>query len=156
MSGKRTALSILIGMAIITLVYRDNRAFGQSESPEQSMRVPAYHATGPRSLLSPVLSPARFHDNVTRNAYLLAGKIPEVLYQAPCYCYCDRSHGHKSLHDCFMSTHGASCSVCQREVFYSYEQHKRGKTLLQIRKGIMAADWADIDISLYQKKLPRE
>src|SRR5882762_10300975 len=110
MFGKRMALSISIGVAIITLVYRDNRASGQSESPEQSMRVPAYHATGPRSPLSPILSAAGFRDNVTRNAYMLAGKIPEVLYQAPCYCYCDRSHGHKSLHDCFTSTHGASCS----------------------------------------------
>src|ERR1022692_3849283 len=31
------------------------------------------------------------------HAYELASKIPAVLHQQPCYCYCDRM-GHNSLH----------------------------------------------------------
>ena len=33
-------------------------------------------------------------------AYELAAKIPNVLNQMPCYCYCERM-GHNSLHTCF-------------------------------------------------------
>ena len=33
-------------------------------------------------------------------AYDVAQKIPGVLYQMPCYCYCDRI-GHNSLRTCF-------------------------------------------------------
>ncbi len=43
------------------------------------------------------------------HAYELAAKIPAVLHQQPCYCYCDRM-GHNSLHSCFESTHGAQCA----------------------------------------------
>ena len=34
------------------------------------------------------------------HAYELAAKIPTVLHQQPCYCYCDRM-GHNSLHSCY-------------------------------------------------------
>ena len=43
------------------------------------------------------------------HAYELAAKIPAVLHQQPCYCYCDRGMGHNSLHSCFEGTHGAQC-----------------------------------------------
>jgi hypothetical protein len=124
----------------------------QSEPAEKQIRVPAYHTSAPESGLQPVLSPGSFKDNLTRNAYFAAGKIPDVLYQIPCYCYCDRIHGHKSLRDCFITKHAASCSVCQREALYAYEQRKQGKSVVQIRKGIMAADWADLDTAPYEKR----
>ena len=79
------------------------------------------------------------------HAYELAAKIPNVIYQQPCYCYCDRM-GHKSLHSCFENTHGAQCSTCMKEVYYSYQMSKQHKTAAQIRKGIMAGEWKQIDL----------
>jgi|SRR5580704_5895696 hypothetical protein len=79
------------------------------------------------------------------HAYELASKIPNVLHQQPCYCYCDRM-GHNSLHSCFENTHGARCSTCLRELYYSYQQHQKGKTATQIRAGIIKGDWKQIDL----------
>lgn len=80
------------------------------------------------------------------HAYELAAKIPKVLYQQPCYCYCDRSMGHKSLHSCFSSTHGAECETCLKELYYTYTMNKQGKTARQIRAGIIKGDWKLIDL----------
>ena len=81
------------------------------------------------------------------HAYELASKIPKVIYQQPCYCYCDRSMGHKSLHSCFSSTHGAECGTCLKELYYTYTMYKQGKTARQIRAGIINGDWKLIDLS---------
>jgi hypothetical protein len=78
-------------------------------------------------------------------AYDLAAKIPAVLHQQPCYCYCDRM-GHNSLHSCFENTHGARCATCLKEVYYSYQQTKKGQTAKQIRAGIIKGEWRQIDL----------
>ncbi|MGA7399971.1 MAG: PCYCGC motif-containing (lipo)protein [Candidatus Sulfotelmatobacter sp.] len=79
------------------------------------------------------------------HAYDLAAKIPAVLHQQPCYCFCDRM-GHNSLHSCFESTHGARCATCLKELYYSYKQHQAGKTATQIRAGIIKGEWKQIDL----------
>jgi hypothetical protein len=80
------------------------------------------------------------------HAYELAAKIPKVIHQQPCYCYCDRGMGHKSLHSCFSGTHGAQCGTCLKELYYSYTMHKQGKTARQIRAGIIKGDWKQVDL----------
>jgi len=79
------------------------------------------------------------------HAYELAAKIPAVLHQQPCYCYCDRM-GHNSLHSCYENTHGARCATCLKELYYSFQQHKAGKTATQIRAGIIKGEWKQIDL----------
>ena len=79
------------------------------------------------------------------HAYELASKIPTVLHQQPCYCHCDRM-GHNSLHSCYENTHGAQCAICLKELYYSYQQHKDGKTAAQIRAGIIKGEWKSIDL----------
>jgi hypothetical protein len=79
-------------------------------------------------------------------AYELAAKIPKVIYQQPCYCYCDRGMGHTSLHSCFSGTHGAQCGTCLKELYYTYTMYKQGKTARQIRAGIIKGDWKSIDL----------
>lgn len=79
------------------------------------------------------------------HAYELAAKIPVVIHQQPCYCYCDRM-GHNSLHSCFESAHGAQCATCLKELYYSYQQHKNGKSATQIRAGIIKGEWKQIDL----------
>jgi hypothetical protein len=81
------------------------------------------------------------------HAYELAAKIPKVIYQQPCYCYCDRSMGHKSLHSCFSGTHGAECGTCLKELYYTYTMYKQGKSARQIRAGIINGDWKQIDLA---------
>jgi hypothetical protein len=80
------------------------------------------------------------------HAYELAAKIPKVLYQQPCYCYCDRGMGHTSLHSCFSGTHGAECGTCLKELYYTYTMNKQGKTARQIREGIVKGDWKQVDL----------
>jgi len=79
------------------------------------------------------------------HAYELAAKVPVILHQQPCYCYCDRM-GHNSLHSCFEGTHGARCGTCLKELYYAYTQNKKGRTAAQIRKGIIAGEWQQVDL----------
>jgi len=80
------------------------------------------------------------------HAYELAAKIPKVIYQQPCYCYCDRGMGHNSLHSCFSGTHGAECGTCLKELYYTYTMYKLGKTPRQIRAGIIKGEWKLVDL----------
>jgi len=114
--------------------------------------IPAYNAGPPPkgTRVPPILPTSELWgadaQNVyQRHAYELAAKIPAVLYQQPCYCYCDRM-GHNSLHSCFEGTHGAQCSTCLKELYYSYQQHQKGKTAAQIRAGIIKGEWKQIDL----------
>jgi len=112
--------------------------------------VPAYHTQPPVGALPETLDPARFDNPVIKNTYALAGKVKKVLYQQPCYCHCDRGHGHASLLDCFTSTHGSMCNICLGEALYSYEQTRKGKTAAQIREGIQHGEWQKVDAAKYQ------
>jgi hypothetical protein len=114
--------------------------------------VPAYNAGPPPkgTKLPLILAKSELWGADAQNpyqaqAYELAAKIPTVLHQQPCYCYCDRM-GHNSLHSCFESTHGAQCSTCLKELYYSYEQHKKGRSASQIRAGIIRGEWKRIDL----------
>jgi Protein of unknown function with PCYCGC motif len=124
----------------------------QFTAQEEEGGIPAYNA-------GPPAKGAKLPDILTKDqlwgadaqypyqthAYDLAAKIPVVLHQQPCYCYCDRM-GHNSLHSCFENTHGARCATCLKELYYSYQQHEKGKTAAQIRAGIIKGDWKTIDL----------
>ena len=119
--------------------------------PEEA-GVPAYNAGPPPkgTKLPPILAKSELwgadaQASYQTHAYELAAKIPNVLHQQPCYCYCDRM-GHNSLHSCFESTHGAQCATCLKELYYSYQQHKNGKTAAQIRAGIIKGEYKQIDL----------
>lgn len=103
-------------------------------------RIPAHYQTPPDPKTLPeTLSPDLFAGNV-RLAYQAAREIPETLAQLPCYCHCDKSHGHKSLHSCFASDHGESCGICIGEALMAYNLQKRGGlNAAQIRERIIAA-----------------
>jgi hypothetical protein len=120
-------------------------------SPEEA-GTPAYNAGPPPkgTKLPAILGKDQLWGADAQNpfqthAYDLAAKIPVVLHQQPCYCYCDRM-GHNSLHSCFETTHGAQCSTCLKELYYSYQEHKKGKTATQIRAGIIKGEWKQIDL----------
>src|SRR6202008_295283 len=86
-----------------------------------------YHNHRPGGPLPRVLDPAQFTDRLEAfAAYSMAARIPEVLYQEPCYCPCKRSSSHKSLLDCFASTHGRVCVTCRKEVLLCARLVKEG------------------------------
>jgi hypothetical protein len=124
----------------------------QWTSQEEEGGIPAYNAGPPPkdTKLPAVLTKADLWGKDAQypyqtHAYELASKIPAVLHQQPCYCYCDRM-GHNSLHSCFENAHGAQCSTCLKELYYSYQQNKKGKTAAQIRAGIIKGEWKQIDL----------
>ena len=121
-------------------------------APQENGSIPAYNAGPPPkgTKLAPFLTKADLWGADAQypyqtHAYELAAKIPTVLHQQPCYCFCDRM-GHNSLHSCFESTHGAQCATCLKELYYSYQQHQKGKTAAQIRAGIIKGEWRQIDL----------
>jgi hypothetical protein len=124
----------------------------QWAAPQEDKGLPAYNAAPPPrgTKLPAILTKTDLWGADAQNAYQthayeLAAKIPAVLHQQPCYCYCDRM-GHNSLHSCFENTHGAQCDTCLKELYYSYQQHKKGKTATQIRAGIIRGEWKAINL----------
>jgi hypothetical protein len=122
----------------------------QSESEPD---VPHFNAGPPAKgeTLDPILTPDQLQGPQARyayqtHAYELAAKIPKVIYQQPCYCYCDRNMGHNSLHSCYAGKHGAVCGTCLKELYYTYVMYKQGKTPEQIRAGIIKGEWQTIDL----------
>jgi len=102
-------------------------------------RVPAYLTVAPDpATLLPTLSPEAFTGN-QRLAYKAAKDIPQVLAQLPCYCHCDRTQGHRSLHSCFESEHGENCGICISEALMAYNLHKQRVPVSDIRKQIISA-----------------
>ena len=113
--------------------------------------VPAFHATPPHHSPTPLLKEDQwtgefFTHHYQSTAYRMASAIPDVIYQLPCYCWCSRALGHKSLHSCFENSHGATCSVCMSEAAYAYQQTRVGKTPAQIRTGIINGEWRSVDL----------
>ena len=110
----------------------------QQPSPKAE-RVPAHYTTAPAlDTLAPTLDPEMFWGN-QRLAYEAARKIPQTLAQLPCYCHCDMSLGHKSLHSCFVTEHGESCGICIGEALMAYQLEKQKLPIAEIRKRIIAA-----------------
>src|SRR5215471_14568677 len=70
--------------------------------------VPAYHAVAPAKgdALPPLmtqeqLAAAGLTQPAQKQSYKAAARASAVLYQQPCYCFCDRHAGHTSLRSCF-------------------------------------------------------
>lgn len=70
--------------------------------------IPPFHESAEAAKPFPVLRPPeRYRDYpAIERAYRVAHRIPGVVAQQPCYCWCNKV-GHGSLLDCFASDHGA-------------------------------------------------
>ena len=142
LTRKRSAALLLLGA--LTLA-----ASAQWLPPESS--IPAFHSSLPKGKLPPLLPEDQwtgpfFTRHYQRVAYQMAAAVPTVIYQQPCFCWCSRALGHKSLHSCFQDSHGATCTVCMGEAAYAYQQTALGKTPAEIRAGIIKGDWRSISL----------
>ena len=137
------------GLLIATLTVA---GYAQWSNPADD--IPAYNSQSPAkgTKLPPVLSGSQLTGDYFRypwqvKVYKEAATIQPVLFQLPCYCRCDRAMGHNSLHSCFEGTHGAECSTCAKEGYYAYQMSLKGKSVEEIRAGVMRKDFASIDLN---------
>ena len=56
-------------------------------------------------------------------------------------------YGHTSLHSCFEGMHGAECSTCAKEGYYAYKMSLKGKSVQEIRAGVMRKEFESIDLN---------
>ena len=148
MKNKVVSVVIIIGAVFIAvMLWRRGDAptskRSRNDAPQATAnpvaRVPAHYEEA-QSLtdLPPTLPPERFFGSA-RTAYQVAKEIPQTLAQLPCYCYCDESFGHKSLHSCYETDHSSQCAVCVSEALLAYRlQKEQGLTPQQIRQRIIA------------------
>ena len=113
--------------------------------------VPAFHSAPPKGKLPPLLPEDQrtgiyFIRHYQAVAYQMAAAVPTVIYQQPCFCWCSRAMGHKSLYSCFQDTHGATCTVCMSEAAFAYQQTRLGKTPAEIRAAIINGDWKAVTL----------
>ena len=134
-------------LAVCAFIFAVSITHAQFAAP-----VPAYNTKPPAKgeKVSPVLTQQQLAEMgetapAQKESYKAAAKVPALMTQMPCYCYCDRI-GHSGLHSCFETTHGAHCVICMKEVFYAYQQTKLKKTVAEIRAGIIKGDWKSIDL----------
>ena len=138
-------IALALGIALMVWGPRQKSEQHTHETDHASMpasvghaRIPAFQTNVSRKSLPPTLSPNEFFGKA-REAYAAAKAIPEVLAQLPCYCHCDQSLGHKSLHTCFENDHAAHCAVCVDEALLAYQLKKdQGMSPEQIRETIVA------------------
>jgi hypothetical protein len=136
---------------IFALVFAVSITHGQYAASQNPMPAFNDHAPKKTDSVPPVLTQQQLAENgmtiaAQKEGYKAASKYGNVLYQLPCYCYCDRNHGHKSLHSCFEGTHGGNCGTCIAEALYAAKMTKKGWTVKQIREGIIRGDWKQIDL----------
>ncbi|HXE75544.1 MAG TPA: PCYCGC motif-containing (lipo)protein [Candidatus Xenobia bacterium] len=85
-------------------------AHGSSPATTEPQKppVPPFHESAEAAKPFPTLMPPeRYRDYpVIERAYRVAHRLPGVVAQQPCYCWCNKV-GHTSLLDCYASDHGA-------------------------------------------------
>jgi len=128
-------------------------AMTHAQFVNQAAEVPAFHPAAPKAgaALPPILTQKQLAEQgmiapAQVASYKAAAKASSVVYQMPCYCYCDRNHGHSSLRSCFEGTHGANCGTCMQEALYSYRQSQKGWSAKMIRDGILRGDFKLLDL----------
>lgn len=157
------AVTLVLCIGFVTAPYSQDARITTASLPSPSVdpatrqphnltavtRVPAYHHVAPQvNTLPPTLSPELFTGN-KRLAYQAAKEFPQTLAQLPCYCHCDKGHGHNSLHSCLESEHGENCgicSICIGEALMAYHLERQGKlSVAEIRQRIIPARAANAD-----------
>jgi len=157
---KKSALGVILVCACgISLVSGSGIAPASSSANSQCAKPapsasPAYHQHSPSFALPPTLDPQQFANSRRAFvAYTLAARIPEILYQQPCFCRCNTFAGHESLFDCFREKHASWCYGCESEAVFCYERHRAGLSAANIRKALLRGDSKSLDLDEYVKRI---
>src|ERR1017187_3308809 len=97
LTGKFVAIAVAFSLVLACAgLAQFHPALLASDAQMQMMEpgdqgIPSYHAYAPKPPLPATLNPKEFvGDALNQNVYGMAAKIRPVLYQQPCFCYCDR------------------------------------------------------------------
>ena len=88
-------------LCVALLAVTTSAQFTETEVPAYHPNPPAKTEKLPAIASTEQLEQMNLKYDFQRRAYEAAAKVPRALYQLPCYCFCDRSAGHQSLHSCF-------------------------------------------------------
>lgn len=137
---------VLYGLAffVVALVIVSQWRSVHSSSPKNAQAVPPFYESAKAAAPLPAtLAPTLFTAPVVRRAYEVAQRIPEVLVQQPCYCWCDR-YGHRSLLDCYRSRHAETCNICVNEALLAHHMNQAGASAQEIRSAIIRGEWQNL------------
>lgn len=113
----------------------------RSSHPNSARTVPPFYESAEAAAPLPAtLAPTQFTKPSVAQAYESAQRIPEVLAQQPCYCWCDR-YGHRSLLDCYRSRHAENCDICNKEALLAGRMNQAGSSVQDIRSAIIRGEW---------------
>jgi hypothetical protein len=136
---------VLLALIAMTACTSDNPTATQTAPDPNQPPVPAHFQNERDAQPLPETMDAKlFSDPRLARVYEIAKRIPEVLAQQPCYCYCDRGHGHRSLLDCQRDNHSAGCTVCRKEVLLADRLTRMGLSAKEIRASIIRGDWKNV------------
>ena len=134
----------IVGMVLLVFAAAGLLAWFSREPGRQAAPVPPFlQGSELTGTLPATLAPDHFTDSAIRKAYTVASKMPRVLAQQPCYCWCS-SRGHRSLLDCYRTEHAATCDICIKEALLAEQMHDAGKTPQQIPAAIVAGEWNQV------------
>lgn len=135
---------IMAGVFVAALAFWSIRRSTRPQHVDRSGRaeVPRFYERADAAKPFPAtLSPVVFKDPVVAHAYEIAKKSPELMVQLPCYCWCSRDMGHRSLLDCYASIHSESCDICIKEALLAETMSRAGKSADEIRTALIRGDW---------------
>src|SRR6266852_1339842 len=90
--GAAALFCLAIGLVLVPQQAASKASQDANAAPSTAyLDVPAYHAQAPKGELPATMSPGLFTDPVVQNAYTVAARVKNPLYQQPCYCHCDHS-----------------------------------------------------------------
>jgi Protein of unknown function with PCYCGC motif len=143
-SEKKITAAITLIVCLITVLSACNRSdshVAQSSSAASNaaskVRIPAHFTEAPPlASLGPTLSPGQFTGKA-KQAYQVAKEIPQTLAQLPCFCECDKSIGHKSLHSCYEDEHAVGCEICKDSALIAGDLKRQGIGDAEIRSRLV-------------------
>jgi hypothetical protein len=142
-AGKIPLLPIVIILAAVVVVgawgYWNNKFTAETVAQStQSENVDLSDLKGGET--KPVLSPSRFVGK-TAHAYKVAMDNQLLLDHMYCYCYCQKTIGHKSLLSCFTDKHAVNCTICQDQALFSKKLADEGLDIAEVRKKVDKKFW---------------
>ena len=145
-SSRSSKLPIVIIVLVIIgvggyLLYnkygQEERPAVQSKSPEEIQRT-IETLKGHETRMT--LMPALFTGKIAQ-AYQIARQNRDLLDVIYCYCYCEKTIGHKSLLSCYVDRHAANCDICMNEAIYAASFYDKGFDMVQVRKAVDKKFW---------------
>jgi Protein of unknown function with PCYCGC motif len=109
----------------------------QNKSPEEIQRT-IETLKGHETRMT--LMPALFTGKVAQ-AYQIARQYRDLLDVIYCYCYCEKTLGHKSLLSCYVDRHAANCDICMDQAIFASSLYQKGFDMVQVRQAVDKKFW---------------